>query len=140
MMFNRFYITLFLTFTLLSCNLSLGQNFNKSQIKILFEKFNKQTQTPFSYKILEDFLKDIKIEDLKKGKEFEKEVLFENFDCECKDVMKISYDKTLKTFILKINEASFVNDLDWCPEHSYIGSFEIKENKIVNAEFNLVAG
>jgi len=139
-MFNRFYITLFLTFTLLSCNLSLGQNFNKSQIKILFEKFNKQTQTPFSYKILEDFLKDIKIEDLKKGKEFEKEVLFENFDCECKDVMKISYDKTLKTFILKINEASFVNDLDWCPEHSYIGSFEIKENKIVNAEFNLVAG
>lgn len=140
MMFNRFYITLFLTFTLLSCNLSLGQNFNKSQIKILFEKFNKQTQTPFSYKILEDFLKDIKIEDLKKGKEFEKEVLFENFDCECKDVMKISYDKTLKTFILKINEASFVKDLDWCPEHSYIGSFEIKENKIVNAEFNLVAG
>ncbi|WP_297869399.1 hypothetical protein [uncultured Flavobacterium sp.] len=140
MMFNRFYITFFLTFTLFSCNLNLGQNFNKSQIKILFEKFNKQTQTPFSYKILEDFLKDIKIEDLKKGKEFEKEVLFENFDCECMDVMKISFDKTSKTFILKINEASFVKDLDWCPEHSYIGSFEIKENKIVNTEFNLVAG
>lgn len=139
-MFNRFYITFFLTFTLFSCNLNLGQNFNKSQIKILFEKFNKQTQTPFSYKILEDFLKDIKIEDLKKGKEFEKEVLFENFDCECMDVMKISFDKTSKTFILKINEASFVKDLDWCPEHSYIGSFEIKENKIVNTEFNLVAG
>ena len=139
-MFNRFYITLFLTFTLLSCNLSLGQNFNKSQIKILFEKFNKQTQTPFSYKILEDFLKDIKIEDLKKGKEFEKEVLFENFDCECKDKLEISYDKSTKVFILQIHEASFVKDLDWCPEHSYIGSFEIKENKIVNAEFNLVAG
>ena len=140
MMYNRFYIALFLFFALLSCNFSLSQNFNKSQIKILFEKFNKQTQTPFSYKILEDFLKDIKIEDLKKGKEFEKEVLFENFDCECMDVMKISFDKTSKTFILKINEASFVKDLDWCPEHSYIGSFEIKENKIVNTEFNLVAG
>ena len=140
MMFNRFYITFFLTFTLLSCNLSLGQNFNKSQIKSLFEKFNNQSQTPFSYKILEDFLKDIKIEDLKKGKEFEKEVLFENFDCECKDVMKISFDKTSKTFILKINEASFVQDLDWCPEHTYIGSFKIKEDKIVNTEFNLVAG
>ena len=35
------------------------------------------------------------------GKEFEKEVLFENFDCECKDMLKISYDKTSKTFILK---------------------------------------
>ena len=139
-MFSRLFVSLFFSFTLLSCNFSLSQNFNTSQIKILFEEFNKQSQTPFSYKILEDFLKDIKIEDLKKGKEFEKEVLFENFDCECKDVMKISYDKTLKTFILKINEASFVKDLDWCPEHSYIGSFEIKENKIVNAEFNLVAG
>ncbi|MCU4187886.1 hypothetical protein M9Q43_01760 [Flavobacterium sp. HXWNR29] len=127
-------------FALLSGNISLSQNFNKSQIKSLFEKFNKQTQTPFSYKILEDFLKDIKIEDLKKGKEFEKEVLFENFDCECKDVMKISFDKTSKTFILKINEASFVQDLDWCPEHTYIGSFKIKEDKIVNTEFNLVAG
>jgi len=139
-MFNRFYITLFLFFALLSGNISLSQNFNKSQIKSLFEKFNKQTQTPFSYKILEDFLKDIKIEDLKKGKEFEKEVLFENFDCECKDVMKISFDKAAKTFILKINEASFVKDLDWCPEHSYIGSFKIENNKIVNTEFNLVAG
>lgn len=140
MMFNKFYITLFLSFTLLSCNLSLSQNFNNSQIKILYKEFNNQSQTPFSHKILENFLKDIEIEDLKKGKEFEKEVLFENFDCECKDVMKISYDKTSKTFILKINEASFVKDLDWCPEHSYVGSFKIKENKIVNTEFNLVAG
>lgn len=140
MMFSRLFISLFFSFTLLSCNFSLSQNFNTSQIKILFEEFNKQSQTPFSYKIFKDFLKDIKIEDLKKGKEFEKEVLFENFDCECKDVMKISYDKTSKTFILKINEASFVKDLDWCPEHSYIGTFEIKEDKIINTEFNLVAG
>ncbi len=56
------------------------------------------------------------------------------------DVMQISFDKTSKTFILKINEASFVQDLDWCPEHTYIGSFKIKEDKIVNTEFNLVAG
>ena len=55
-------------------------------------------------------------------------------------MLKISYDKTSKTFILKINEASFVKDLDWCPEHSYIGTFEIKEDKIINTEFNLVAG
>ncbi len=54
--------------------------------------------------------------------------------------MKISFDKAAKTFILKINEASFVKDLDWCPEHSYIGSFKIENNKIVNTEFNLVAG
>ncbi|HLO74360.1 MAG TPA: hypothetical protein VK164_10525 [Flavobacterium sp.] len=140
MMSKRFYITLFLSFTFLFCNISLSQNFNKSQIKILFEKFNKQSQTPFSYKILEDFLKDIKIEDLKKGKTFEKEVLFENFDCECKDVMKISYDKTSKTFILKIQEATFVKDLDWCPEHSYVGSFKIKDNKIINTGFYLIAG
>lgn len=128
------------SFALLNSNSSNSQNLNKSQVKTLFDNFNEQSQTPFKYKVLEDFLNDVKIEDLKKGNVFEKEVLFENFDCECKDVMKISYDKTSKTFILKINEASFVKDLDWCPEHSYIGTFEIKENKIINTEFNLVAG
>ncbi len=127
-------------FTLLSCNFSSSQNFNTSQIKTLFDSFNKQSQTPFNYKVLEDFLKDVKIEDLKNGKEFEKEVLFENFDCECKDRLKISYDKSKKVFILQIHEASFVKDLDWCPEHSYIGFFKIKGNKIVNTEFNLIAG
>ena len=54
--------------------------------------------------------------------------------------MKISCDKTFKTFILNVNETSFVKDLDWCPEHSYIGSFKIREDKIVNAEFKLIAG
>ena len=140
MMFNRFSLILFLLFTLLSCNFSSSQNFNKSQIKTLFDSFNKQSQTPFNYKVLEDFLKDVKIEDLKNGKEFEKEVLFENFDCECKDRLKISYDKSTKVFILQIHEASFVKDLDWCPEHSYIGSFKIKGNKIINTVFNLIAG
>ena len=140
MMFNRIFIILFLSGTLLSCNLSLSQNFNKSQIKILFEKFNKQSRTPFSYKILENFLNNIKIEDLKKGKEFEKEIVFENFSCECKDRIKIYYDKSTKVFILQIHETSFVKDLDWCPEHYYIGSFKIKDNKIVNTKFNLIAG
>jgi len=139
-MFNRFSLILFLLFTLLSCNFSSSQNFNTYQIKTLFDSFNKQSKTPFNYKVLEDFLKDVKIEDLKKGKEFEKEVLFENFDCECKDKLEISYDKSTKFFILKIHEASFVKDLDWCPEHSYIGFFKIKGNKIVNTEFNLIAG
>lgn len=139
-MYNRFLFTFFLSLFLLSCNFSTSQNFNSSQTKILFDEFNRESQTPFSYKTLENFLKDIKIEDLKKGKPFEKEVLFESFDCECRDLMKISYDKTFKTFILNVNETSFVKDLDWCPEHSYIGSFKIREDKIVNAEFKLIAG
>jgi len=140
MLFNRIFIILFLSCTLLSCNLSLSQNFNKSQIKTLFDSFNKQSKTPFNYKVLDDFLKDIKIEDLKNGKEFEKEVLFENFDCDCKDRIKISYNKTYSSFILEVSEATYVKDLDWCPEHSYLGSFKIKENKIVNAKFSLIAG
>jgi hypothetical protein len=139
-MFNRIFIILFLSCTLLFCNLSLSQNFNKSQIKTLFDSFNKQSKTPFNYKVLDDFLKDIKIEDLKKGKEVEKEVLFENFDCDCKDRIKISYNRTYGAFILEVSEATYVKDLDWCPEHSYIGSFKIKGNKIINIVFNLIAG
>ena len=71
---------------------------------------------------------------------FEKEVLFENFDCDCKDKMQISYDKSTKVFIIQIYEASFVKDLDWCPEHSYIGYFKIIVDRIVNTKFNLIAG
>jgi hypothetical protein len=129
-----------LTFALFYCNSSSSQNFNTSQVKTLFDAFNKQSQTPFSYKVLEDFLKDVNIENIKKGNVFEKEVLFENFDCECKDKMQISYNKSTKVFIIQIYEASFVKDLDWCPEHSYIGTFKIKDNKIFNTKFNLIAG
>ena len=140
MIFNRFLITFFLTFALFYCNSGCSQNFNTSQVKTLFDAFNKQSQTPFSYKVLEDFLKDVNIENIKKGNVFEKEVLFENFDCECKDKMQISYNKSTKVFIIQIYEASFVKDLDWCPEHSYIGTFKIKDNKIFNTKFNLIAG
>ena len=68
------------SFALLNSNSSNSQNLNKSQVKTLFDNFNEQSQTPFKYKVLEDFLKEVKIEDLKKGNVFEKEVLFENFD------------------------------------------------------------
>jgi hypothetical protein len=129
-----------LTFALFYCNSGSSQNINTSQVKTLFDAFNKQSQTPFSYKVLEDFLKDVNIENIKKGNVFEKEVLFENFDCECKDKMQISYDKSTKVFIVQIYEASFVKDLDWCPEHYYIGTFKIKDNKIFNTKFNLIAG
>ena len=140
MIFNRFFLIFFLVFALFYCNSGFSQNFNKTQIKTLFDTFSKQSQTPFSYKVLENFLKDVNIENLKKGNVFEKEVLFENFDCDCKDKMQISYDKSTKVFIIQIYEAIFVKDLDWCPEHSYIGSFKIIDDRIVNTKFNLIAG
>lgn len=140
MIFSRFFILFLFSFVLLNSNSSTSQNLNKSQVKTLFDTFNKQSQTPFKYKVLEDFLKEVKIEDIKKGNVFEKEVQFEDFDCDCKDKMQISYDKSTKVFIIQIYEASFVKDLDWCPEHSYIGSFKIIDDRIVNTKFNLIAG
>jgi hypothetical protein len=140
MIFNRFFLIFFLAFALFYCNPSFSQNFNKTQIKSLFDAFNKQSQTTFSYKVLENFLKDVNIENIKKGNVFEKEVLFENFECDCKDRMKISFDKSTKVFIIQIYEASFVKDLDWSPEHSYIGSFKIIDDRIENTKFNLIAG
>jgi hypothetical protein len=108
--------------------------------KILFDKFNKQTKTPFSFKVLNDFLLNVKIEELKKGKIFQKEVLFEKFKNDCIDILELSYDEPTKSFILKVNEATFVKELDWCPEHTYLGSFKIINNKIMNTDFKLVAG
>lgn len=42
--------------------------------------------------------------------------------------------------MLSVSEKIFVKDLDWCPEHSYLGLFKIKNNKIVSVEFKLIAG
>ena len=66
-MYNRFLFTFFLSLFLLSCNFSTSQNFNSSQTKILFDEFNRESQTPFSYKTLENFLKDMRARVIKKA-------------------------------------------------------------------------
>jgi len=140
-MYNRLFLTLSISCICLfySCH-TFSQSFDEVKTKILFDKFNKQTKTPFSFKVLNDFLLNVKIEELKKGKIFQKEVLFEKFKNDCIDILELSYDEPTKSFILKVNEATFVKELDWCPEHTYLGSFKIINNKIMNTDFKLVAG
>jgi hypothetical protein len=132
--------TWFLYLLFLCFNFCFCQDFDEKKVKILFEKFNEQSVTPFNYKTLNTFLKDVKIEELKSGKEIEKEVLFEDFICECKDKLKISYHKESNVFLLYIYEESYTEDLDWCPEHTYQGVFNIENDKVVQVTFKLVAG
>ena len=132
--------TCFLFFLFLSLNFCFSQDFDETKTKMLFDKFNEQSVTPFNHKTLNAFLGAIKIEELKSGKEVEQEVLFEDFDCECKDKLKISYYKKDNSFILYIHEESYIEDLDWCPEHTYQGVFEIKNNDIINVKFKLITG
>lgn len=77
-----------ISFALLNSNSSNSQNLNKSQVKTLFDNFNEQSQTPFKYKVLEDFLNDVKIEDLKKGmclkKKFYLKILIVTVKIKCK--------------------------------------------------------
>lgn len=127
-------------FFVLSFNFCLSQDFDETKTKVLFEEFNKLYKTPFDYNTLHTFFKEIKVEELKSGKEVEKEFLFENFDCECKDKLKISYHKESNSFVLNVYEKTFVEDLDWCPEHLYFGTFKIKNNKIIKVTFKQVAG
>lgn len=130
----------FLFFLLLCFNFSFSQNFDEKKTKALYEKFNEQLRTPFKYKTLKTFLKDVLIEDLKSGKVVEKEVLFEDFNCDCTDKLKISYDKKTNVFILFISEKTFDKNLDWCPEHTFLGFFNIEKNEIVAVEFKFIAG
>ena len=142
MMMYRRLMNLFLIFCISTICITnaYSQKFDETKIKTLFNQFNKVSPTPFNYKVLKDFLKNIKIEELKKGKKIEKECLFENFKCECIDKLKIEFDKKSNTFILSVHEEKYEKDVDWCPEHSFIGSFKINNNKVYEVNFRLVAG
>lgn len=121
-------------------NFCLSQDFDATKTKVLFEEFNKLYKTPFDQNTLNAFFKEIKIENLKSGKEIEKELFFENVETNCKDKLKISYHKESNGFVLNVYEKTFVEDLDWCPEHLYFGTFKIKNNKIIKVTFKQVAG
>lgn len=125
---------------ILGFNFCLGQDFDETKTKILFEKFNEKEKTPFDYKILNEFLKDIKIEELKSGKEIEKELFFENSESNCKDKLKISFDKKSKNFILYVHEETFIEDLGWCSEGLYSYSFQIKNKQIIKVKYKFLAG
>ena len=65
-------------------------------------------------------------------------MLFENFECDCYDRIKISYSDT--RFILWIDEEFYEKDLDWCPESSYSYSFKIEDKKITDLKLDFMAG
>lgn len=76
MMMSRRLMNLFLIFCISTfCTTNVNsQKFDEPKIKSLFNQFNKVSPTPFNYKVLKDFLKNIKIEELKKGKKLKRSV------------------------------------------------------------------
>jgi len=100
---------------------------------------NFKSAIGFKESHLTELLTDISIPELKQGKSVEKKMLFEDFQCECYDQMKLSYSNTDNRFILHVYEEFFNKKLDWCPESSSTYSFEILENKISDLKLDFSA-
>lgn len=129
-----------LSFSCKERSVSKIELFDQDLNKSLYEKLNSEFEIHFSLKDLNSVLNGVKIGELKKGKEIEKVMLFENFKCDCYDKIKISYSQSENRFILFIYEEAFVEDLDWCPESSYCFSFNLKNNKIIDLRMDFIAG
>lgn len=130
--------------TLFSCN-SLENNeqplvFETSLIESLYGSLKSQFDIDFEKNHLNDLLQNVNIERLKNGLQIEKDFLFENFDCDCFDKMKISYSVKDRRFVLWVYEEYYDKDLDWCPESSFSYSFIIEENKITDLRHDFMAG
>mgnify|MGYP000654540497 CR=1 FL=1 len=116
----------------------ISETFDDEIITSLYEKLDAEFEIPFKQNHLEKFLKNRNILHLKEGKEFEKQILFEDFDCTCYDKLNISYSDN--RFFLDINVQLFVKELDWCPESTYSYSFQIVNHKITDLKLEFMAG
>jgi hypothetical protein len=114
------------------------RKFDQDLVEQLYNNLKSDFEIGFKQKHLNSILDDIKISELKNGEEFEKEMLFENFECKCYDKIKISYSD--KRYILWIYEEFYEKDLEWCPESSYSYSFTIVNKKITDLRLDFMAG
>jgi hypothetical protein len=114
------------------------RKFDQNLVEQLYNNLKSNFEIDFKQKHLNNVLDGVKISELNDGKEFEKEMLFENFNCECYDKIRISYSD--KRYILWIYEAFYEKDLDWCPESSYSYSFTIVKDKITDLKLDFMAG
>lgn len=112
--------------------------FDQNLVQQLYNELKSNFEIGFTQKHLNSALIGLKISELKKGKEFEKEMLFENFKCECYDNIKISYSEN--RYRLWIYEEFYEKDLDWCPESNYSYSFTIANDKITDLKLDFMAG
>lgn len=137
---KKISFTIVLLILFASCNSS--KNFEKSTVKNLYLALKNQQdfKSDLTENTLFEFLKNVNILELENGIEFEKELFFEKCECDCKDKISIKCSKGGKLFELNIYEESFENDLDWCPETSYIFTFQIKNNKIQDFRLKFIAG
>lgn len=116
--------------------------FEKDAIKKLYSSLQKfkEFESDLEETTLVQFLNNVKISDLEKGKEVENEFLFENFKCDCNDKLSILYSNEKQQFELKIDESYFEKELDWCPETTYIFSFKMENDEITEVKLIQIAG
>ena len=117
-----------------------NQKFDQKLIASLYQQLAAKFEIDFSQKHLEIVFLDAEITDLKEGREISKELLFEDFSCNCLDQIKLSFEPENERFVLWVYEEFFEEDLDWCPESSYSYSFQIMNGEIRDLKLDFMAG
>ncbi|MCR8668054.1 hypothetical protein NO995_10200 [Aestuariibaculum sp. M13] len=107
-------------------------------IEKLFKNLKSNFEIDFKLSHLDNALNGINLSELKNGKVFEKEMLFEDFECKCFDKITVSYSE--KRYLLDIYEEFYEEELDWCPESSYRYSFMIINDNISDLKLDYMAG
>lgn len=117
-----------------------SETFDDEIIASLYEKLDSGFEIDFKQPHLESLLRNRDIMSLREGQEFEKEMLFEDFNCDCLDKIRISYSQADDRFNLWIYEEFYTADLDWCPESSFSYSFQIVDHEIIDLKLDFMAG
>ncbi len=138
-----------IVFTIVSCGQSSTENvtttspadiqvFDKALISSLYQKLQSDFEVYFEEKHLDKLLLNQDIQPLKNGATIEKEMLFESFECDCYDKLRISYSDD--RFVLWVYVEFYEEDWDWCPESTYSYSFLIENHEIIDLKLDFMAG
>jgi hypothetical protein len=138
-----------IVFAIVSCGQSSRENvtttspadiqvFDKALIFSLYQKLQSDFEVYFEEKHLDKLLLNQDIQSLKNGTTIEKEMLFESFECDCYDKLRISYSDD--RFVLWVYVEFYEEDLDWCPESAYSYSFLIENHEITDLKLDFMAG
>lgn len=114
--------------------------FDEEIITALYAELDAEFYIGFKQSHLEILLRNRDMMSLRAGEVFEEELLFEDFECDCLDKMRVSYAKADKRFVLWIYEEIYEADLDWCPESTYSYSFQIENHKVTDLKLDFMAG
>lgn len=114
--------------------------FTEETISTLYDSLDTRFDVEFELDDLQRLFRKVEPVELAQGNEFWYEFLIEDFECDCVDRLKIRYDDSSEMFELALYTELYIEDLDWCPEHTIGYGFKFKNGVISDTQVLFEAG